>query len=176
METAVQLRLIRKPGRRALLVHKVVAVVDSAPARGFGTLGPRRLPSYREGDVQSPAALVGRLGLALIFVVEGWVKIGDYSNVVAYMEARGVPGALLPLVIATELIGGLAVAIGLFARLAGLGLAGFCFLTALIFHLDWGSTNQLLHFLKNVAMGGGFLMLVAFGAGDWSIDGWRRRR
>ena len=65
--------------------------------------------------------LIARLLLSLIFVVEGWLKISDYAGTVAYMEAHGVSGMLLPLVIVTELGGGLLVAFGLFTRLAAVG-------------------------------------------------------
>ena len=69
--------------------------------------------------------LIARLLLSLIFVVEGWLKISDYAGTqVAYMEANGVTGVLLPLVILTELGGGLLVAFGLFARLAAVGACG----------------------------------------------------
>lgn len=120
--------------------------------------------------MQDLAALVGRLLLSLLFVVEGWTTIANYSGTVGYMEAFGVPGLLLPLVILTELGGGLLVATGLFARWAALALAGFCLLTALFFHHDLADTGQLIHFFKNLAMAGGFLMLVAFGPGAWSLD------
>ena len=116
------------------------------------------------------AALLGRLLLSLIFVTEGWMKIQDYSGTVGYMEAQGVPGFLLPLVILTELGGGLLVAFGLFARWAAFALAGFCLLTALLFHM---TPDQAVHFYKNLAMAGGFLTLAAHGPGAWSIDAWR---
>lgn len=120
--------------------------------------------------MQDLAALVGRLLLSLLFVVEGWTTIANYSGTVGYMEAFGVPGLLLPLVILTELGGGLLVATGLFARWAALALAGFCLLTALFFHHDLADTGQFIHFFKNLAMAGGFLMLAAFGPGAWSLD------
>jgi putative oxidoreductase len=113
--------------------------------------------------------------LALLFVLEGAIKLGSYSATIGYMEAYGVPGVLLPLVILTELGGGLLVAAGLFARLAALALAGFCLLTALFFHRDIGTTEPFIHFFKNVAIAGGFLMLAALGPGGWSLDAWRRR-
>lgn len=118
-------------------------------------------------QVKNPTALAGRVLLATIFVVEGWLKIRDYSGTLAYMDAHGVPGLLLPLVILTELGGGLLVAVGLFARLGAIALAGYCLLTALFFHM---SPDQAVHFYKNLAMAGGFLMLVAHGPGAWSLD------
>ena len=117
--------------------------------------------------------LVARLLLSLIFVVEGWLKISDYAGTVAYMEAHQVSGMLLPLVILTELGGGLLVAFGLFTRLAAVALAGFCLLTAFFFHM---SPDQAVHFYKTLAMTGGFFMLAAHGAGAWSVDAWKDAR
>lgn len=85
-----------------------------------------------------------------------------------------MPGILLPLVILTELGGGLLVAFGLFARYAAFALAGFALLTALFFHWNFGDPDQVIHFMKNLAIAGGFLLLTAFGAGAWSLDTWRR--
>ena len=130
-------------------------------------------------QLQNLVVLVGRILLAAIFIYEGWLKINDPSGTVGYMEAYGVPGMLLPAVILTELGGGLLVAVGLLARWAALALAGFCLLTALFFHRDFADVQnlQLVHFMKNLSMAGGFLMLTAFGPGGWSIDAllWRRR-
>lgn len=83
---------------------------------------------------QAPVALLARLFLAYIFVMEGWDKIADYAGTGAYMEANGVSAKLLPLVIVTELAGGILIAMGFMTRYAALALAGFCLLTALLFH------------------------------------------
>jgi putative oxidoreductase len=125
--------------------------------------------------LQAPLALLARLMLVFIFIVEGWEKIGNYQGTQQYMEGYGVPGALLPLVILTELGAGLLVAFGLLTRLAALALAGFCVLAASFFHHDFADANEFIQFSKDMAIAGGFLVLVAFGAGDWSVDAlWRR--
>ena len=124
--------------------------------------------------LQPPIALLARLLLAGIFVLEGWGKIAGYAGVQQYMAAHGVPGALLPLVILTELGGGLCIAVGLFTRYAAIALAGFCGLTAIFFHADLANPDQFINFLKNLAMAGGFLALTAFGPGAWSVDAVRR--
>lgn len=112
--------------------------------------------------------LVGRLLLAAIFVHEGFAKLGNYAGSVAYATAFGVPAGMLPLAIAAELGCGLLIALGLYARIAALVLAGFCAATALIFHTKFGDINQLLHFEKNLAMAGGLLLLALVGPGMWT--------
>jgi putative oxidoreductase len=115
-----------------------------------------------------PIVLFARAMLVYIFVVEGFGKIAHYAAVAAYMRENGVASSLLPLVILTELGGGLLVLVGLKTRWAAIALFGFCLLTALFFHL---AADQTIMFQKNVAMAGGFLVLAAFGPGAWSIDG-----
>ena len=88
------------------------------------------------------------------------------------MQAHGVDGRLLPLVILTELGGGLLVLFGLKTRWAAIALFGFCLLTALFFHLR---AAQAMHFDKNIAMAGGFLALAILGPGLWSLDARRGR-
>lgn len=116
--------------------------------------------------------LVARLGLAALFIVAGYGKIGSYEGVAGYMSSMGVPGALLPAVIALELVGGIAIAVGYRTQLVAFLLAGFSFLSGLIFHspLD---PNEQTQFLKNLAIAGGFLLLVVHGAGKYSLDGRR---
>ena len=120
----------------------------------------------------APLMLLARAMLAYIFVVSGATYIGQYAGVVDYMQSNGVDGRLLPLVILTELGGGLLVLLGLKTRWAAIALGGFCLLTALFFHLG---ADQTVHFRKNIAMAGGFLLLATFGPGAWSLDAWRGR-
>ena len=124
--------------------------------------------------LQSLAAPLGRILLSLIFVQSGIGKIAQYAGTQGYMESAGVPGALLPLVIAVELAGGLAVMLGWHARLAAFLLAGFSLLSGLLFHGNFAEPMQMILFMKNVALAGGFLMIVSHGAGPFSIDGRKR--
>jgi putative oxidoreductase len=119
-----------------------------------------------------PLGLLGRAMLAYIFIFEGAEKIANYGGVVGYMQANGVDGRLLPLVILTELGGGLLVLIGFKTRWAAIALFGFCLMTALFFHLG---ADQTIEMRKNIAMAGGFLTLAIYGPGAWSLDGWRGR-
>ena len=122
-------------------------------------------------------ALLGRIGLSLIFIISGWAKIVGYAGTQQYMESAGVPGALLPLVIALEFGGGLAILAGAFTRWIALAIAAFSLASAVLFHGNFGDAAQATSFWKNVAMAGGFLMLAAHGAGSFSLDHlWKRRR
>ena len=116
--------------------------------------------------------LVGRFGLSAIFVLSGVAKLGaGYEGTQGYMEAMGVSGGLLPVVIAAEILGGLAVASGFLTRWAALGLAVFSVLSAFLFHFQLADQMQFINFFKNIAIAGGFLVLAAHGAGKFSIDG-----
>lgn len=124
--------------------------------------------------LNNTTALAGRIMLAAIFLFTGWGKIGGYDGTVAYMAKFGVPGALLPLVIAVEIVGGLLIVIGWQTRLVAVGLAIFTLVAAYFFHTNFGDSGQRIHFLKNVAMAGGFLLLAVSGPGAWSVDGRRQ--
>jgi putative oxidoreductase len=114
--------------------------------------------------------LAGRVLMSVIFLTAGAGKIGAYAATQGYMESMGVPGGMLPLVIALEVGAGLAVLLGWQTRISAFLLAGFSVLSALIFHADFGDQTQSILFMKNLAMAGGLLMLVANGAGSWSLD------
>ena len=122
------------------------------------------------GTIQPAAALVGRVLLAALFLLEGWSKVRGYGPAVAYMERFSVPGLLLPAAIFVELAGGILLIVGWQARCAALALAIFCIVTALLFHTNLADRNQLLHFEKDLAIAGGLLVLAAFGPGRFSLD------
>jgi len=118
------------------------------------------------------ASLVARLLIASLFILFGLEKITGYASSVGYMEAYGLPGSLLPLAILVELGGGIAILLGLFSRWAALALAGFCIVTALVFHTGWsgdGGQGQLINFMKNVGLAGGLLLLAANGPGKYAV-------
>lgn len=125
--------------------------------------------------LQSLSAPIGRTFLALIFIIMGFSKLTNYAGTQGWMESAGVPGALLGAVIALEIGGGLAVLLGWKTRIVAFLLAGFSLLTAIVFHTDFADQNQLIAFLKNVALAGGFLMIVAQGPGAFALDNLRQR-
>jgi putative oxidoreductase len=124
---------------------------------------------------QNLADLLGRVLIAAIFLIAGLGKVTGYAATQGYMASMGVPGTLLPLVIALEVGGALAIIAGWQTRLVAFLLAGFSIVSALIFHSAPGDQTQFILFMKNLAMAGGFLFLVAHGAGDWSLDARRRK-
>jgi len=119
---------------------------------------------------------LGRLLIALIFVMSGLSKIAAPANTMAYIQSAGAPfapGAFAIAVIA-EAGGGLALLLGFQTRLAATMLAIFTLATAVLFHNNMADQNQMIHFLKNIAITGGLLQVVAFGAGAFSLDNRRK--
>ncbi|MFT3735087.1 MAG: DoxX family protein [Rhodocyclaceae bacterium] len=114
--------------------------------------------------------LAGRILLALIFVISGFGKLADTAGTAGYMAAMGVPTLLLWPTIALEVLGGLAIIAGFQTRWAALALAGFSVVSGVIFHSNFADQIQLIMFLKNLAMAGGFLLLAASGATALSVD------
>lgn len=114
--------------------------------------------------------LAGRILLAQIFIIAGIGKITGYAGTEAYMAAMGVPGALLPLVIALEIGGGLALILGWKTKWVAYALAAFTIVAAVIFHHNFADAMQKINFMKNLAIAGGFLILAASGPGTLSLD------
>lgn len=114
---------------------------------------------------------IGRILLSIIFLGSAATKITDPAGTQAYMAAYGLPmtGLLLVAAVVTETAGGLALLLGLKARLAAVVLTGFLAVATLVFHTNLGEQQQLLHFLKNVAIIGGLLMVIAEGTGRLSL-------
>jgi putative oxidoreductase len=121
--------------------------------------------------VSSTLVIVARIFASAIFIVAGYGKLGaGYAGTQAYMASAGAPGALLPLVIALELGGGIALLLGFQTRLVALLLAGFSIVAGLIFHSGADQMQQIM-LMKNFAMAGGLLAFTVFGAGRLSLDG-----
>ena len=114
--------------------------------------------------------LVGRVFLSIMFIMSGFSKISGYEGTQGYMEAMGVPGMLLPLVILLELGGGILLAVGFQVRIIAFLLAGFCLLSAMIFHFQPAEQMQMIMFMKNITIAGGLLLVLVHGAGAFSVD------
>jgi putative oxidoreductase len=114
--------------------------------------------------------IVSRILMSQIFILSGASKVMAYTATQAYMAHMGVPGELLPVVIAVELGGGLLLLVGFQTKIVSFLLAGFCIVTAVMAHNNFGDQMQMINFVKNLAMAGGLLMFTQYGAGAMSID------
>lgn len=128
-------------------------------------------------NLASTAALVGRVLLALLFIIAGIGKIGGFEGTVGFIASKGlpVPALLAAGTVALEIVGSVALIVGFKARWAALALAAFTLLATVIFHNYWAmpaeqQTVQQLMFLKNLGVAGGLLMVFAFGPGRFSVD------
>ncbi len=122
------------------------------------------------------ADLLGRVLMSVIFVVSGLQQAANYVGTQAYMQLHGVLGASLPAVIAFEIVAAVTLAAGYKTRATAWLLATFTLLAAFLFHTDGDTPAQAIHFMKNLAMAGGFLVVLAHGAGDWSLDAYTERK
>ncbi|WP_214476039.1 DoxX family protein [Mesorhizobium sp. dw_380] len=122
---------------------------------------------YHLGDA---ALLVGRLLLSLIFLHEGVTLAIHFDGAAKAMAALGVGLPLFVATVALQLGAGLSVASGLLTRLGAIGLGLFCLTTAMLFHTNFASQNELLHFEKDLAIAGGMFVLAVAGAGRFSLD------
>ncbi|MGK9201620.1 DoxX family protein [Sinorhizobium meliloti] len=123
--------------------------------------------------LQGSLALIGRLLLAAMFILSGFGKLGDPSGTIGYIASAGLP--LPPVAYAIALVveigAGILLVLGYRARWVALILAAFTLASAIGFHTDFADQNQMIHFMKNLAITGGFLQIAAFGAGAFSLDG-----
>jgi putative oxidoreductase len=114
--------------------------------------------------------LAGRILLAVLFLMSGIGKIASYEATAGYMGAMGVPAAMLPVTVLLEIAGALAIIAGWKTRITAALLAGFTLVAAIIFHSNFSDQTQMIMFVKNVSIVGAFLMLMANGAGRYSLD------
>jgi putative oxidoreductase len=114
--------------------------------------------------------LPARMLMALLLLLSGFGKVTAVAATQTYMAAYGVPGMLVWPAAAMELTTGVLLVVGLAVRPVSVVLAGWCFLTAAIFHAAWSDQTQLIMFFKNMTMAGGFLMLAKSGSWRTSID------
>jgi putative oxidoreductase len=120
-------------------------------------------------------AAAGRVLIAVLFLLSGLSKLAAPAMTMGYIASVGLPAPLLGylIAIAVEIGGGLLLVLGLQTKLVALVMAGFAIATALAFHSNLADQNTMIHFMKNIAIAGGLLQVVAFGAGAFSLDGRR---
>ena len=123
------------------------------------------------------APLLGRIGLALVFLWSGYTKFAYPAANIGYMQAYGMPAAdiLIWPAALVEVIGGAMLALGWKTRWAAMALIAFTVPATFIFHAYWGvpadqALNQQIHFMKNLAILGGLLTVFAYGSGRYALD------
>jgi len=124
------------------------------------------------GTIRCAIALVGRVLMSAIFIWGGYGKLMAAGGTIGFFASLGLPMPGLAYVVAVvvELGGGILILLGLFTRPTGLVLALWCIATALVAHANFGDSDMQNHFLKNLAMAGGFAYVAAWGAGSFSLD------
>ena len=114
--------------------------------------------------------LIGRIFISTLFLISAFNKVFNLEGSMSWMEGFGVPGFFIFPAIAIEMILPVLVIVGYQARIAAGILAIFCLATAFIFHFEFSNQSQLISFLKNIGLAGGFLFIVANGTKDWAVD------
>jgi putative oxidoreductase len=125
-----------------------------------------------EGKVGGAIALLGRLLMSVIFILGGYGKLIGATATAAGFSKHGLPlpSVAVIVAVAVELGGGLLLLLGLFTRPVAVILGLWCIATALVAHADFGDRNMQIHFMKNLAMAGGFAYAALIGGGRVSLD------
>ena len=116
--------------------------------------------------------LAARVLMSIIFIMSGFSKLGSVEGTAGYMASMGIPapGLTVWLVIALELLGGIAILVGFFTRYTAWALAAFCVASGYLGHYYPEDQMQMIGFMKNLGLAGGFLALASAGAGAYSVD------
>jgi len=114
--------------------------------------------------------LLGRILISILFLLNGIFKINNYDGTIEWMDSYGLPGIMIIPAIIIEIVAPILIIIGYKTKIAAVCLFLFCISTAFIFHNDFSDQIQLTAFLKNIALGGGFMFLIANGARGYSLD------
>ena len=116
--------------------------------------------------------LIARIFLSVIFILAGAFKFPAIAGTAGYISSVGLPAATLLAWLAAifELVAGLMILVGYQTKLTSWALAAFCLFTAVVFHNNFGDQTQMIMFMKNIAIAGGFLLLAITGAGAYSVD------
>jgi len=119
--------------------------------------------------MQNLLMLVGRIMLAAMVFWTGYGRLMSYASIHNYVNDWSVPHAFKPFIILWEVGGGLLLLLGIYTRAAAAALALFCVVSGFVVHLHNGDELQLIDFMKNMALTGGFLYVVATGGGEWTL-------
>lgn len=129
-------------------------------------------PAYGTASTNGVLPLIARVSIAAIFLLSGLAKLTAPAGTIGYIASAGLPlpevGYAIALLV--EIVGGLLLVVGYRTRIVAAALALFTVAAAIFFHNTLGDQNQFIHFFKNLAIAGGLLQVVAFGAGRLSFD------
>ena len=114
--------------------------------------------------------LLGRVFISVLFFLNGIFKIKNYDGTIEWMGSYDLPGIMIIPAIIIEIVAPILIIIGYKTKIAAALLFLFCISTAFIFHNEFSDQMQLTAFLKNIALAGGFLFLIANGAKGFSLD------
>ncbi len=114
--------------------------------------------------------LLGRILISLLFFLNGIFKINNYDGTIEWMDSYGLPGIMIIPAIIIEIVAPILIVIGYKTKIAATFLFLFCVSTAFIFHNDFSDQIQLTAFLKNIALAGGFMFLIANGSKGYSLE------
>jgi len=114
--------------------------------------------------------LIGRILISSLFLFSAFSKLLNINGTMGWMEGYGVPGFLVYPALLIEIILPILVIIGYNAKVSSGILASFCLVTAFVFHFDFSDQMQLISFLKNIGLAGGFLFILVNGTKDWSVE------
>ena len=113
---------------------------------------------------------LGRIFLSALFLIEGFGKISNQENVIMYMEDYGVPEILFVPATVLEILFPLLLIVGYKTKWAASVMALFTFTVAIIFHTNFSEGMQMILFLKDIAIAGGFMIIIVYGPGKISLD------
>jgi putative oxidoreductase len=135
------------------------------------------MPKTQTTKTDDSVALAGRVLIGVLFLMSGLSKIAAPAMTQGYIASVGLPAPEIGYfgAIAVEVVGSLMLITGFRVRPVAIGMALFAFATALVFHKNFADQNQMIHFMKNVAIAGGLLQVAAFGGGRFSLDSRRVR-
>ena len=127
---------------------------------------------------QDSVAVTGRVLIGVLFFMSGLSKLAAPAVAQGYIASAGLPApvAAFAVAVAVEVLGSALLIAGVRTRFVAAGMAVFTLATALAFHNNFADQNQMIHFMKNIAIIGGLLQVVAFGGGKFSVDALLARR
>jgi putative oxidoreductase len=156
----------------------VAPAADAAAARRIAMEETLFRPLLKNEVLVGTGLLIGRLWMAVLFIIFGMNKLVHTDQMQDYMRAHNgsVPVQLIYLAMIVQIGCGVLLALGYQTRFAALMLAGFCIIATSLFHTDFNAPGELAHFTKDFAIAGGFLFMIAYGPDRFSLDAYLGRR